>query len=276
MSRKASLGIFAVVVVISLMSWIYSTQAAQAAQRQLASVNGKVITEEEVRASLTPYSEGMKNQLLSDAHSRDQLVNGVINQEVLYGEAVKRGLDKDPKVVMGLENLKRQFLANALVEKEIGSKVTEAAAKAFYERYSNKYSSTMVHAQHILLKTEEEAKNLLPKAKNALEDFNALAEKYSLDPSVKNNRGDLGFFARDRMVPEFAEPVFTAADGEVIGPIRTSYGYHIVKVIERKVGPTLNYDEVELKVKADLRQDLLQSYLVKLKKDAKIQRSANL
>jgi len=88
---------------------------------------------------------------------------------------------------------------------------------------------------------------------------------------VKNNRGDLGFFGRDKMVPEFTEPAFEAKDGQIIGPIKTQYGYHVIKVIEKKIGKPLDYAEVEYRVRSDLRNEIAQTYVAQLRKQAKVQ-----
>lgn len=107
-------------------------------------------------------------------------------------------------------------------------------------------------------------------AKASDADFQALAEKHSKDPSAKNNRGDLGFFGRDRMVPEFTEAAFSADDGQVVGPIKTSYGYHVIKVIERKMGKPLSLSDVQYRVRSDLFQSVRQDYVGKLRQQAKI------
>ena len=152
-----------------------------------------------------------------------------------------------------------------------GSCRRTSVRKKFYEKNKNRYSTDMVHAQHILVATEEQAREMLKKAKAPGADFQELAEKNSKDPSAKNNRGDLGFFGRDRMVPEFTEPAFKASEGEIIGPVKTGYGYHVIKIIKKKFGKVMDFADVELKAQNDLRQELAQSFVGKLRKDAKVE-----
>ena len=100
----------------------------------------------------------------------------------------------------------------------------------------------------------------------------SLAEKFSKDPSAKNNRGDVGMITRDSpFVEDFKDAALRGTKGSIIGPVKTLYGYHIIKITDKKVGRVQGYDEVEMKVQAELKQDLVQKHLSGLKKQAKIQ-----
>jgi peptidyl-prolyl cis-trans isomerase C len=101
--------------------------------------------------------------------------------------------------------------------------------------------------------------------------FKEFAEKNSVDPSAKNNRGDLGFITRDRMVPEFTQAAFNANEGESVGPVRTPYGYHVIKVLKKRAGKTLEFAEVEARVRNEMSSDLSQAYISNLKKTAKVE-----
>jgi parvulin-like peptidyl-prolyl isomerase len=150
--------------------------------------------------------------------------------------------------------------------------MTDSAAKKYYEANKNHYSTDQVHAMHILLADEEKAKEVLKLAKAKDADFQALAAKYSRDPSAKNNRGDVGVFGRNAPFdPVFMDAAFGANEGEIVGPVKTSFGYHIIKVVEKKLGKAMTFDEVEMRVKQDLGRTLKQAYVGKLKKEAKVQ-----
>ena len=123
---------------------------------------------------------------------------------------------------------------------------------------------------HILVKDEALAKDLIKQGK-AGADFQDLAEKYSIDPSAKNNRGDLGFFGRGVMVPEFTEAAFDAKEGEVVAkPVKTAFGYHVIKVIEKRSGKALTFLDVQETIRNQLRQELSQNYVAQLRDTAKV------
>jgi peptidyl-prolyl cis-trans isomerase C len=92
--------------------------------------------------------------------------------------------------------------------------------------------TTQVRASHILVKTEDEANGIVKRISDG-EDFPAVAKRFSSCPSRKNG-GDLGWFAKGQMVPEFEEAAFAAGQGTVIGPVKTQFGFHVIKVTGKK------------------------------------------
>lgn len=249
------------------------TVAAQPAHAvDLAKVNGHVITDRDLQTALSNLNDGQRQNVLKDSNTRRQVLTSVIDQELLVQEAEKEKLDNDAEYKDALGAFRRQFLASRVLQKNLGAKFTDAAAKKYYKNHKSRFSTEQVHALHILVRDERKALETYNKAKNLSDDeFKDLAEKTSDDPSAKNNRGDLGYFGHDRMVPEFTEAAFAAEKGEVIGPVKTAYGYHIIKILDRKSGKPLEFDEVELRVKNDMRQELTAVYVSKLKKTAKVE-----
>ena len=252
-------------VVLMVMGWGSLSFA------DVAKVNGKTLTESDLKAAVSGINDVQAETLLKDKASRRQLINSLIEQELLMQKAESDKMDQSAEYKKALDGFKRQYLVSAILEKNLKSKLTDKAAKEYYNKNKLKFSSDQVRAQHILVATEKEANELLKKAKEKDADFQDLAEKNSIDPSAKNNRGDLGFFTRERMVPEFAEAAFAGKPGQIIGPVKTSFGYHIIKVIEIKVGKIPNFEEVEMQVKNNLRQSLIEEYVNGLRKTAKIQ-----
>lgn len=237
----------------------------------LAKVNGRVITDKDVKAALGSFNDGQRRQILEDKNSKKQVVANLIERELMMQEAEKQKLDKDAEYQEAMEQFKRQFLTRKLVEKNVGPKVTNSAAKKYYELNKRRYSTDKVQVQHILVQDEKAAQDILKKAAAPGADFQKLAEEFSKDPSAKNNRGDLGVITRDSpLVDEFKEAAFGGKVGEVVGPVKTMYGYHLIKIVDKKVGKVLNYDEVELQVKNDLRTDLVNDYVVQLRKQAAV------
>jgi parvulin-like peptidyl-prolyl isomerase len=247
----------------------FAASAAFAAV-EVAKVNGQSITDQDMRAALSNLNEGQRQEVLKDSNSKRQILGGLIDQEVLVDEATKEKLDQDAAYKDAVAAFRKQYLATRIMDKNLSTKLTEATAKKYYDLHKDRYSTDQVHVMHILVNDEETAREVAKLAKVENTDFQELADKYSKDPSAKNNRGDIGFIGRDRFVPEFTEAAFDAKEGEIVGPIKTSYGYHVIKIIKKRPGKALEYGEVELKVKSDLRQVLAENYVANLRKTAKV------
>lgn len=251
---------------------IVTVGASSAFAVEVAKVNGQSLTDRDVKMALSSMNEGMRENVLKDPNTRREIVNELVDQQLLVDEAVKEKLDQDQEYKDALSMFRKQYLSGRALQKNLGAKMTESAAKKYYEANKNHYSTDQVHAMHILLADEEKAKEVLKLAKAKDADFQALAAKYSRDPSAKNNRGDVGVFGRNAPFdPVFMDAAFGASEGEIVGPVKTSFGYHIIKVVEKKLGKAMTFDEVEMRVKQDLGRTLKQSYVGKLKKEAKVQ-----
>jgi EpsD family peptidyl-prolyl cis-trans isomerase len=246
--------------------------AASASAVEVAKVNGKALTEKDVQAALTGMTPGQREGLLKDQTARRQVVQNLIDQEILLQEAEKGKLDQDQEYKDALNAFRRQYLMNRVLQKSLEGKLSDSAAKKYYDSHRSKFSTDQVHALHILVSDELEAKKIIAQAKDMDDEkFKALAEKVSKDPSAKNNRGDLGFFTRGTMVEEFTEAAFKGKDGTVLEhPVKTSFGYHVIKVIEKKPGQVMSFADVENTVKSMLRNEVAESYVAKLREQAKI------
>jgi peptidyl-prolyl cis-trans isomerase C len=186
------------------------------------------------------------------------------------------------------KDVESQMLRQQLVKKEILDKVNVSArdVQNFYDKNKNKYvEEEQVRARHILIRVPQEvspadeaklkgrADDALKRAKKG-EDFAALAKELSDDGS-KETGGDLGFFPRGRMVAGFEEAAFALQPGQMSEIIRTQFGYHIIKVEERRAGRALPFDEAKGQVKEDLTQEQTyeryQQYVAGLRGKAKVE-----
>lgn len=246
--------------------------ALSAGAVELAKVNGRALSDSDLRAALGGMNEGQRESVLHDANSRRGLLIQLIDQEILIQEGEKAKLDQDKEYQQALAAFRRQYLAGRVLERNLAPKLTDKAARKYYEGHKSRYSTDRVHVHHILAPDEPTARELLKQAKAQGADFQELAEQKSRDPSAKNNRGDLGMISWDSgFVEEFKTAAFRGAEGEIVGPVKTAFGYHLVKIVEKKLGKILGYDEVELRVRRDLELDLTQTFIGKLKQQAKIQ-----
>lgn len=237
----------------------------------LAKINGRTITDKDVKTALSGFNEGQRDAIMKDPQSRKQVLANLMDQEILSQQAEKEKLDQDAEYKTALASFRKQYLANRLIQKEVVAKSTEAEAKKYFDQHKSEYTTDQIHVFHILVDTEGKANELLKQLKNPSVDFQQVAERESKDPSAKNNRGDLGSVTRDSpFVPEFKDAAFGAKIGEVVGPVKTSFGYHLIKVTDKKLGKAMNYDEVELRVKNELRERKMSEYVTGLKRKAKI------
>ena len=253
---------------VVLLSGVFATTSWAV---EYGKVNGKSITDKELKAALAGMGESQRNAILSDPQSRRQVFDNVVTQDLLISEAEKSKVEQSAEFKDAMSNFRRQLMVNAMIDRATSGKLGDSAMKKFYDANKIKYNTDRVHVAHILVNDELQAKDILKKASEKGADFAKLAEQYSKDPSAKNNRGDLGFIGHDSaFIEEFKDAAFSGKVGELVGPLKTSFGYHIIKVIESKPGKLLTYDEVEARVRNDLRQQLIQTYIQNLRKEAKI------
>jgi peptidyl-prolyl cis-trans isomerase C len=235
----------------------------------LASVNGKSITDEDFQALIAGLPMQQRELAQKEPATKKRIIQDLIDQELMVQEAAGEKLDSSREFKDSLQLMRKQALVNLLVSKKLAPKVTEAAVKDFYQRNKTRYSTDQVHAQHILLATQADAESVLAEAKRGV-DFQRLAEQRSKDPSAKTTRGDVGYFSRNMFDEAFTRAAFTAGIGEIVGPVKTSFGFHVIKVVDRKVGKTPEFVEVEQQVRSDVQRDMLRNLVTDLRRKAKI------
>ena len=218
----------------------------------LAKVNGQPIHLSDLKdaaQTLPPNARGMPEQVLFPM-LLDQLIDG----RALLIEARKTGLDKDPEVLRQTKAAADQVLQSAMLSKQVGPSITEAAVKARYDQeIAGKPGAEEVHAKHILVDNEADAKKIIADLGKG-GDFAALAKQYSKDTTAAAQGGDLGFFKKDEMVLEFATAAFALQPGQVSQtPVHTQFGWHVIQVIERRQAPAPTFEQSQ----DELRQKLI-------------------
>jgi len=222
-----------------------------AKSRTLATVDGKAITVgdfEKRLAKLPPYYRALAGQRKKD------FLNDMIAEQLLYKEALKRGLKTEPEVRDLLKEAQRKILVAKLIEVEGGKKtgVDEAEVKAFYEARKDDFMTPLkLRASHIQVDTEAEAKEISRKLKEGA-DFGQLAREYSKDPS-KERGGDIGYFAKGQLMPEIEDACFKLEVGQVSDIVKTQFGYHIVKLTDKKEPQAVELSEVKGTIEKELK-----------------------
>lgn len=236
---------------------------------ELAKIGSKSITDSDLKGMVGAIPDAQKQQINSDDGLKSRVVDNFVTEELFVQEAEKTGIAKDKEFLESLEKARRQLLANRYLQKNIQPKITDANVRAFFDKNKTRYSQDEVRASHVLLKTEAEAKEVYEKAKKG-EDFEVLAKKHSKDPSAAQNMGDLGFFTRSRMVPAFADAAFSMKPGEISQPVKTPFGFHVIKVVEKREGKPVKFDEVKDQVRSDFQSDSITQLISNLKKTNKV------
>lgn len=234
--------------------------ANQAVQddRVVAVVNGHEIKVSEVEMA----AEDMLPQL-PDIPAKlryPYIVEYLVERHLLAQAAVKEGIADSEEYKRRLALYQAKALRDAYFAQSIVPTVTDEETRKAYDTESAKVQQTeRVRARHILVNTEQEAKQVLDRL-NKGEKFEDLAKQYSLDGS-KEFGGDLGYFTAPEMVPEFSKAAFALQPGEVSPPVKTDFGWHIIKVEDRKMGGAQPYDQVK---------DALRNILLRKKTQEKI------
>ncbi len=232
---------------------------------ELATVNGQVITKDTFRSAL----EGMPPQVqerFATPEGKEQLLDSLVTQEVLFQESQRAGLEKSPEIQNRLTDARRQILVEAFMQKLVAEDVNDDKVKEYYN--AHKADFRQVKASHILVETEDQAKEVKKRVAKTGADFAAVAKETSTDPSAKENGGDLGFFTKDQMVKPFADKAFAMKVNEISDPVKSEFGYHIIKVQEiKEAGPL---DKLDAQAMNGIKRAVLSSRVDKLKSAAKI------
>jgi peptidyl-prolyl cis-trans isomerase C len=163
-------------------------------------------------------------------------------------------------------------LLDQYLEQEAQKAITPEAARKLYDETAKSVTPEQeVRARHILVESEDEAKQAQARVKGG-EDFAKVAGDLSKDPGSKTDGGDLGFFTKDRMVEPFAEAAFKMEPGQISDPVKSQFGWHVIKVEEKRTKPVPSFEEMKDQVNAYLERKAQQDLIMGLRKDAKIER----
>jgi peptidyl-prolyl cis-trans isomerase C len=197
----------------------------------------------------------------------DRMVDGMLVIEA----GRKDHLDQDPDVQRRLKRLEDRLIQEAYLSRVVKNAENEDRLKARYETFAKeKAGHDEVHARHILVKTEAEAKSAISELDKG-GDFAALAKKYSTDPGADSG-GDLGYFGRGDMVKEFTDAAFSLPAGQYTKtPIKTEFGWHVIKVEDHRVGTAPSFEQARQEVSQLVAHDVVDAKLKELRAAAKIE-----
>ena len=236
----------------------------------VATVDGAPVHRAEVEAAARSLPDQMRQMPMQMLYG--VLLDRVIDFRLLANEAERQKVGDDPAVGPALAQARAAVLREFLIQRTIEEGLTEEKLRARYEekKAQEGFVREEVHARHILVPTEDEAKAVIEQLQGGA-DFAAVAQEHSTGPSGPGG-GDLGFISREQVVPEFAEAAFALNAGETSQePVQTQFGWHVIDVLERRsVEPT--YDETAPQLRQELAREIVMALVEDLRSDAEIER----
>ena len=236
----------------------------------VATINGQPVTE----GDLT-IAEGDLDQQFSRLPAdqrRAAALSAVIEIRLLANEAEAKGLDKDPEFQRRMQFLKDRALHSQVVEQEVSKAITDDEVRARYDKeIADAPPVNEVHARHILVKTKEEAEAIIKQLDKGAK-FEDIAKEKSSDAGSGANGGDLGYFGPGQMVPEFEKAAFALKPGTYTKePVQTQFGWHIIKVEDKRAQQPPAFDQVKEQVRSALIRDKYFELVKQARSQAKIE-----
>jgi peptidyl-prolyl cis-trans isomerase C len=235
----------------------------------VAKVDGKDITRLDVLNFVQTLSPQVKQLPLEQLFP--MAVDQLVNTQIIMEKTKDVNLDNDPEVQKQLEAAKDQIERSVYIQKEVNKKVTDDKVKEAYDLYVKNFPDVQeVKARHILVKDEAKAKDLIKQLDGGA-DFAKLATENSTDGTAKTG-GDLGYFTEKEVVPEFAKAAFDTAPGSYTkAPVKTDFGYHVIRVEEKRKRPAATFEQAKPILEAQLRRDVLETMIKDWRSSSKIE-----
>jgi peptidyl-prolyl cis-trans isomerase C len=242
---------------------------AQDSDPVIARANGVDIHESDLAFAEEEIGGNMPS--MPPEQKRDYLINYLADMVVLSQVAEQQKLSDRPDVKHRLTFDHNRLLMEALLQDAGRAALSdEAEHKVYDEAVKQVTNEEEVHARHILVATEDEAKAILAQLKTGA-DFATLAKEKSKDPGAAEG-GDLGYFTKDQMVPEFANVAFKLDKGQISDPVKTQFGWHIIKVEDKRIKPTPTFDQVKGQIENYVAHRAQAQLVDKLRSAANIER----
>ena len=247
---------------------ILLSHGAMADSRVLATVDGSPITEDDFNTALAVIGPGLP-QKLEGAARQKYVLNYLINLKLAAKKAEADKLDQTPEFAREFAFYRDKLAMKEVLGSVAKAATTEEAERKVYDKAAKaEPPQEEIHARHILVPTEEEAKKALERIK-AGEDFAKVATEFSKDTS--GDGGDLGWFTKDHMVPEFSEAAFRLKKGEVSEPVHTQFGWHIIKVEDIRTKTFPPFEQVKDQTARYVAQKAQSEAIAQLQSAAKIE-----
>lgn len=244
---------------------------AMAQGKVLATVNGETITESDVEIAMEDVAAEYPN--VPADKLKEMALDFLIEVKVVAQKAKAEKLDQADAFKRKLVYVRDRVLMQQLLLNKAKEATSDTALKAFFDEQIKQVKPVdEVRARHILVEKEEDAKAIHKRVK-AGEDFAKIAQEASKDPGSGKEGGDLGFFTKERMVPEFGEAAFALKPGEISEPVKSQFGWHVIKLEEKRVKPLPTFDQVKERIAQALAGKAQTDFLKSLRDGAKIEKT---
>jgi peptidyl-prolyl cis-trans isomerase C len=235
----------------------------------LAKVNGAEIRQSDV--TLAEEELGPSLAQMDPATKKENVLAFLIDMKIVAKAAEAKKIEDRDDFKARLAFTRNRLLMDNLLAAEGKAATTEEAMKKVYDEAAKQIEGEQeVHARHILVETEDEAKAIEAELKKGA-DFAELAKKKSKDPGASDG-GDLGFFTKDQMVPEFSAAAFSLEPGKISDPVKTQFGWHIIKVEEKRNRKAPDFEQVKGQIETYVTRKAQAEYVAKLRESAKVER----
>ena len=236
----------------------------------LAKVNGSEIHQSDV--NLAEEELGPSLAQMDPSTKKENVLAFLIDMKLVAKAAEDKKIEDRPDFKARLAFARNRLLMDNLLASEGKAAATDDAMKKVYDEASKQIEGEQeVHARHILVETEDEAKAVEAELKKGA-DFATLAKAKSKDPGGASDGGDLGFFTKDQMVPEFSAVAFSLEPGKISDPVKTQFGWHIIKVEEKRNRKAPDFAQVKPQIENYVTRKAQAEYVAKLREGANIER----
>jgi peptidyl-prolyl cis-trans isomerase C len=242
---------------------------AEDANPVLAKVNGSEIRQSDV--TLAEEELGPSLAQMDPATKKENVLAFLIDMKIVAKAAEDKKIEDRPDFKARLGFTRNRLLMDNLLAAEGKAAATDEAMKKVYDEAAKQIAGEQeVHARHILVETEDEAKAIEAELKKGA-DFAELAKTKSKDPGAADG-GDLGFFTKDQMVPEFSVVAFALEPGKISDPVKSQFGWHIIKVEEKRNRKAPDFEQVKPQIETYVTRKAQADYVAKLRESAKVER----
>jgi len=235
----------------------------------LAKVNGSEIHASDV--ALAEEELGPSLQQMDPSTRKDNVLSFLIDMKIVSKAAEDKKIENNDDFKKRLAFTRNRLLMDSLLASEGKAATTDDAMKKVYDEASKQITGEQeVRARHILVETEDEAKAIKAELDKGA-DFAELAKKKSKDPGASDG-GDLGFFTKEQMVPEFSAVAFSLEPGKISDPVKSQFGWHIIKVEEKRNRKAPDFEQVKAQIETYVTRKAQADYVAKLREAAKVER----
>jgi peptidyl-prolyl cis-trans isomerase C len=259
-----------VAICASLIGSAALAQDSKVDNKVVAKIDGIEITEQEI--VLAGEDLGERITQVPAAQRRDYLIGYLADLKIGARAAERAKIGEAPEFALRMAYFRQKVLMDEFISRQSRAAASpEAARKLYDDTMKTMKPEEEVRARHILVEKEDEAKAALARVRKG-EDFAKVAAELSRDPGSGKEGGDLGYFTQDRMVPQFGAMAFQLKPGEISEPVQTQFGWHVIKVEDKRAKPLPKFEDVKGEIETYLVRKAQQDIVMGLRGDLKLER----